>query len=123
MKLLTHNMLACNIKGVKNGYPFKIEPTKVETTQADFDPEFLRNMWSRMQYPVLREAAIQMGFTDLPEEATEAMLQDDEDFQKAFHYALLEIKLEEGALICPETGRRFPVSKGIPNLLLREDEC
>lgn len=38
MKLLTHNMLACHIKGVKNGYPFKIEAEKVEEREADFDP-------------------------------------------------------------------------------------
>lgn len=29
MKLLTHNFLACHIKGVKNNYPLKIEATKV----------------------------------------------------------------------------------------------
>ncbi|KAK6911317.1 Trm112-like [Dillenia turbinata] len=39
-----------------------------------------------------------------------------------FHHALLELHLEEGALVCPETGRRFPVNKGIPNMLLHEDE-
>lgn len=48
---------------------------------------------------------------------------EDEDFLKAFHHALLEVHLEEGALICPETERRFLVTKGIPNLLLNEDEC
>jgi hypothetical protein len=25
-------------------------------------------------------------------------------------------------LVCPETGRKFPVNKGIPNMLLHEDE-
>jgi len=25
-------------------------------------------------------------------------------------------------LICPESGRKFPISKGIPNMLLNEDE-
>ena len=35
----------------------------------------------------------------------------------------MQVQLLEGALICPETGRRFRVSKGIPNLLLNEDEC
>ena len=49
------------------------------------------------------------------------MLEDD-DFLRKFHRALLELVLQEGALICPETGRRFPVQKGIPNLLLNEDE-
>ena len=28
MKLLTHNMLSCHIKGVTNGYPFQIEADK-----------------------------------------------------------------------------------------------
>ena len=49
------------------------------------------------------------------------MLEDD-DFLRRFHHALLELVLQEGALICPETGRRFLVHKGIPNLLLNEDE-
>jgi uncharacterized protein YbaR (Trm112 family) len=129
--------------------------------------------------------------TDLPEAASEEMLEDD-DFLKKFHHALLEVHLEQGALVCPETGdpptrslasrvfplasgrvgqgrgsramrsklcvhacactpappqrcletvlasplcrccrpplaaaagRKFPVSGGIPNLLLTEDEC
>ena len=25
-------------------------------------------------------------------------------------------------LVCPETGRKFPVTDGIPNMLLNEDE-
>jgi multifunctional methyltransferase subunit TRM112 len=62
------------------------------------------------------------GFESLPEEVTEPMLQEDEDFLHSFHHALLELVLEEGALVCPETGRRFPVHKGVPNLLLNEDE-
>ena len=31
MRLLTHNMLQCNIKGVKNGYPLGIEFKGKET--------------------------------------------------------------------------------------------
>ena len=58
----------------------------------------------------------------LPDEVTEETLQEEE-FLKLFHHALLEVTLEEGALVCPETGRRFPVKKGIPNMLLTEDEC
>ncbi|KAE8077585.1 hypothetical protein FH972_016137 [Carpinus fangiana] len=38
------------------------------------------------------------------------------------HHALLELHLEKGALVCPETARRFPVNQGIPNMLLLEDE-
>lgn len=63
------------------------------------------------------------GVLGLPDAVTDDMLQNDDAFLQLYHHALLEVGLEEGALICPETGRRFPVSKGIPNLLLNEDEC
>ena len=122
MKLLTHNMLSCHIKGVTNGYPFKIDATKVEEADTDFDANFLRNIWPRIEWQALKEAAETLGMTGLPEKVTPEMLQEDE-FLQQFHHALMELTLEEGALICPETGRRFIVSKGIPNLLLNEDEC
>ncbi len=38
MKLLTHNMLACHIRGVKNNFPFLIEAIKVEQIDADYNP-------------------------------------------------------------------------------------
>ena len=61
MKLLTHNMLQCHIKGVKDGYPFKIEAEKVEERPADYDPDFLRHIFPRIQWKALREAASSMG--------------------------------------------------------------
>mmetsp|Transcript_3934 Transcript_3934/g.8439 ORF Transcript_3934/g.8439 Transcript_3934/m.8439 type:complete len:124 (-) Transcript_3934:484-855(-) len=123
MKLLTHNMLACHIKGVKKNYPFLIEAVKVENREADYDPDFLRHIFSRIQWPAFLEGAQAMGCREgLPEKVEESMLQE-ESFLKTFHHALLEVTLDEGALVCPETGRKFPVSKGIPNLLLTEDEC
>ncbi|PRW33595.1 multifunctional methyltransferase subunit TRM112 At1g22270 [Chlorella sorokiniana] len=115
-------MLQCHIKGVQNGYPLKVEAEKVETREMDFEPDFLRHIFPRINWPALREAAAAMGVSDLPESASEELLEDD-DFLKKFHHALLEVHLEEGSLVCPETGRKFPVSGGIPNLLLQEDEC
>ena len=121
MKLLTHNMLQCHIKNVKNGYPFKIEADTIEVKEIDFDPDFLRHIFPRIQWGVLKEAAAVLGVDDLPEEVTEDMLEDDEFLQK-FHHALLEVCVEEGSLVCPETGRKFGISQGIPNLMLQEDE-
>ncbi|MEW5308436.1 MAG: hypothetical protein WDW38_000398 [Sanguina aurantia] len=123
MKLLTHNMLACHIKGVKNNYPFKIEVEEVVEREADFDPEFLRHIFPRIMWPAFLQGASELGCREgLPEEVSPDML-DNEEFLKLFHHALLEVTLEEGFLICPESGRRFPVGQGIPNLLLNEDEC
>ena len=37
-------------------------------------------------------------------------------------YFKFQVEVIEGALICPETGREFPINKGIPNMLLTDDE-
>jgi multifunctional methyltransferase subunit TRM112 len=74
-----------------------------------------------VEWGALREAAAALGYNELPAEVAADMLRD-EAFLRKFHHALLELELEEGDLVCPETGRKFPVKKGIPNLLLREDE-
>jgi len=124
MKLLTHNMLACHIKGVTNNYPLLIEATKIETRDADFNPDFLRHIFPRIQWPAFLQGAETLGCRGtLPNDPVPESALEDEGFLKQFHHALLEVVLEEGFLICPETQRRFPVCKGIPNLLLNEDEC
>ncbi|KAF3975746.1 hypothetical protein ACB098_10G147600 [Castanea mollissima] len=121
MRLLTHNMLSSNIKGVSNGFPLRIEVEKVVEKQVDFNADFLRNMFPKIEWKAFVDAAKTIGYAELPEEVDSSAL-DSEEFLNKFHHALLELHLEEGALVCPETGRRFPVSKGIPNMLLHEDE-
>ena len=58
----------------------------------------------------------------LPNDVTNDML-EDESFLKNLHHVLLEVHVEQGALICPESGRRYAIKKGIVNMLLMEDEC
>ncbi|QDZ18738.1 Trm112p domain-containing protein [Chloropicon primus] len=123
MKLLTHNMLECHIKGVTNKYPFKVEAEEMENCECEFNPDFLRRMYPKLDWKALKETADELKIEGLPESVSEEMLKGDESFLRAFHHALLEVEVQEGALICPETGRRFPITKGIPNLLLNEDEC
>eukprot|EP00798_Chlamydomonas_sp_ICE-L_P015970 gene15970-22101_t len=124
MKLLTHNFLTCHIRGVKNAYPFIIEAAKVETKDADYDPDFLRHIFPRIHWPAFLEGATALGCREgLPQESPNTEMLQDDSFLKAFHHALLEVCVEDGALVCPETGRKFPVNKGIPNLLLNEDEA
>lgn len=122
MRLLTHNMLSSNIKGVTNGFPLQIQAEKVIKKEVDFNPDFLKNMFSKIDWKALSDASKSMGYAELPEEVSDPSVLDSNEFLQKFHHALLEIHLEEGALVCPETGRKFPVSKGIPNMLLHEDE-
>jgi len=46
----------------------------------------------------------------------------NEEILKKLHHILLEIEVLEGDLECPETGRKFPIKNGIPNMLVTEDE-
>lgn len=121
MRLLTHNMLSSNIKGVVNGFPLLIEAEKVIEKKVDLNADFLKNMFVKIDWNALVDASKSLGYSELPDNAEFSMLDSDE-FLSKFHHALLELHLEEGALVCPETGRKFPVSKGIPNMLLHEDE-
>ncbi|XP_047950337.1 multifunctional methyltransferase subunit TRM112 homolog A-like [Salvia hispanica] len=121
MRLLTHNMLSSNIKGVTSGFPLRIEVEKVVEKEVELNADFLRNMFAKVEWKALVEASKTLGYTELPDNVEPSMLDSDE-FLNRFHHALLELHLEEGALVCPETGRKFPVNKGIPNMLLHEDE-
>lgn len=47
---------------------------------------------------------------------------DNEALLQKLHHLLFEIDVLEGQLECPETGRVFPITDGIPNMLLNEDE-
>ncbi|KAJ0591089.1 hypothetical protein HanIR_Chr04g0204521 [Helianthus annuus] len=122
MRLLTNNMLASNIKGVTNGFPLRIEPEMIIEKPVDFNPDFLKNMFSKIDWKALADASKIMGYAELPDEVPEQTVVESDEFLRKFHHALLEVHLEEGALVCSETGRRFPVNKGIPNTLLHEDE-
>ena len=152
MKLLTHNILTSKmIKNVVTGYPLKIVATKVEVKEVDFQPDFIQRMMNgKMNYPALYEAAqsvskimkvkfafkrlnlILILFSKLPKighaeglpqvsDFNEQLL-NDEEILKKLHNVLMEVEILEGDLVCPETGRKFPIQNGIPNMLLNEDE-
>ena len=121
MRLITHNMLQCNIKGVANGFPLGIEPVEVNVVESEFDAAFIQSTLPKLHWPAFVAAAATMGVEGLPPELADAMAEDDE-FLKRVHHALLDVHLIQGNLVCPETGRKFPVKDGIPNMLLNEDE-
>ena len=54
--------------------------------------------------------------TTLPA-AVPAEYVEDEKFLMALHHVLMEIEIIDGNLVCPETGKKFPVKDGIPSML------
>ncbi|XP_021344652.1 multifunctional methyltransferase subunit TRM112-like protein [Mizuhopecten yessoensis] len=79
-------------------------------------------MLPKIDWPALCQAAQSVGHGEgLPEALTEKY-EEDEMLLKKVHHVLMQVEVLEGNLICPETGRQFPISSGIPNMLLNEDE-
>ncbi|KAM8909886.1 multifunctional methyltransferase subunit TRM112-like protein [Spinachia spinachia] len=122
MKLLTHNMLTSHVKGVVNGYPLLIKATEVKVNEVDFNPQFVSRMIPKLEWSALVQAADDLGQReDLPGEPVPEY-ENNEEFLKKVHRVLLEVEVIEGFLQCPESGREFPISRGIPNMLLNDDE-
>ena len=94
----------------------------VKVCEVDFNPEFISRVIPTLDWPEVVKAAQQLGqLDDLPVELVPDY-ENNPDFLKKAHHVLMEIDIINGDLVCPETGRKFPVSDGIPNMLLNEDE-
>jgi multifunctional methyltransferase subunit TRM112 len=50
-------------------------------------------------------------------------LAEDEGFLRALYHVLMNVHLVDGMLTCEVTGREFPVTDGIVNMMLEEHEC
>ncbi|GMF17163.1 unnamed protein product [Phytophthora lilii] len=114
----------CNKKGVENGYPLAIEAEEVEVVACDFQPAFVRKMLTKLDWSAFLAGAAALKLADgLPETlpSAEEGATDEETLRK-IHHALLEVHVKQGKLVCPESGRAFPIIDGIPNMLLNEDE-
>lgn len=117
-------MMQSHVKGITKRFPLFIKPADggVRVVEQEFNPDFIRRMLDRIEWNVLREAMEWLGHAGkLPAEAPPTDSNDD-DLLKAVHHALIEVEVTEGKLVCPESGREFPITNGIPNMLLNEDE-
>eukprot|EP00918_Siedleckia_nematoides_P031219 GHVU01067537.1.p1 GENE.GHVU01067537.1~~GHVU01067537.1.p1 ORF type:complete len:130 (+),score=26.98 GHVU01067537.1:36-425(+) len=128
MRLLTHNILMCNRKQCQGGFPLRIErageegggEASVRRVDVEFNSQFIKSVLSRLEWDAFRQSAEELGVSLPPTFSQQDA--DDDLFLRQVHEAALTIELIEGKLVCPSCGREFPVSKGIPNMLLCEDE-
>ncbi|KAF7375175.1 Trm112p-domain-containing protein [Mycena sanguinolenta] len=120
VRLITHNLLACHVKGcTSNNFPLEFKDVQVVLRESEFNPDFLRGFIPKLEWTALVGAARQLGDTSLPDQPPEML---DDDFLKTLHHVLLEIHVEEGIMICPNCKHNYPISNGIPNMLLAEHE-
>jgi|Transcript_18771 multifunctional methyltransferase subunit TRM112 len=132
MRLLTHNVLRNNTAAAKGkDTPLKITATqvRVDDPSTSTDPssisrevEFVKNTLPTLNWDGLLEGAKSMGLDSLPPVVTPELAQD-EGFLRALYHVLMDVHLVNGMLTCQETGREFPVTDGIVNMMLEESEC
>ncbi|CAD6217041.1 unnamed protein product [Miscanthus lutarioriparius] len=130
MRLLTHNMLASNVRGATTGYPLTLEVTKWCTKEVELNADFIRGLLPKIDWRALVAATRALGLPELlpedqpPEEEifAEGAADVEGSAIRRIHHALLEVHVQEGSLVCPDTSRCFPINKGIPNMMLHEDE-
>jgi multifunctional methyltransferase subunit TRM112 len=126
MRLITHNMLRCNVKGVVNGYPLKISADEVEISESDnpFSLEFMQGLLRKLDLAALKSAAADLGMEGMEDLNVEdkAAVSGDIALLERMYHLLFEVHVETGRLTCPESGREFGIESGIPNMLLHEDE-
>ena len=48
MRLLTHNILSCNIKGVANDFPLRREAEKRVEKEVELNADFLRHIFPKI---------------------------------------------------------------------------
>lgn len=103
------------------GFPLRLQATEVRINNVEFNPDFVARMIPKVEWEVLLEAADHLHLIEVPKGPIQGYEQD-ETFLRKMHHVLLEVEVLEGTLQCPESGRMFPISRGIPNMLLSSEE-
>ncbi|CAG8702550.1 9042_t:CDS:2 [Ambispora leptoticha] len=124
MRLITHNMLQCHVKGCNtNNFPLELSEIEYELQETEFNPQFLRNFVPKLEWDALVRTAMKLGITTLPDKLPDTPIQEiDEKFLKDLHRVLLETHIQQGRMTCPNCQHVYPIKDGIPNMLLNENE-
>ncbi|CDZ97767.1 Uncharacterized conserved protein [Phaffia rhodozyma] len=117
------NILACHVRScTSNNFPLQLSNIEIEVREAEYNPDFLRGFWPKIEWPALVATARALGDTSLPETTPDPSSPPSEEVLRALHHVLMEIHIEEGSMICPNCSHSYPISNGIPNMLLAEHE-
>ena len=104
-------------------FPLRIEVAEggIKQEETEFNASLAIRLLTKLDWDGLRQTASELGIAELPPSPPPAP-EKDEAFLKSVHDLVLDVHITDGALVCPNCGRRYPITKGIPNMLLRDDE-
>ncbi|CEM35199.1 unnamed protein product [Vitrella brassicaformis CCMP3155] len=128
MRLLTHNLLMCNRKQCTGGFPLRIvldtdiDKDAQSVEESEFRPEFIQHLLPKLDWEALYKTAQELNLSPGVPPSYSEEDKKDENFLRAVHDVVMDVHILEGKLVCPNCNREYPVSKGIPNMLLTNDE-
>lgn len=103
------------------GFPLCLQVAEVGINPVEFNLNFRAHRIPRVEWEVLLEKADHLRLTEVPKGLIQGYEQD-ETFLRKMYYVPLEVDVLEGTLQCLESGHTFPISCGIPNMLLTLEE-
>ncbi|KAL2828632.1 hypothetical protein BDW59DRAFT_41775 [Aspergillus cavernicola] len=121
MKLLTVNFLTCAVKTCKGSpaaFPLHFRDVELELHDVEFQPDFIRNIITRVDWEGLHKMANELNFPTIPEVKPDGEALQSEQLLRDLHRLLLETQVAEGRLICGNCGHEYMVKEGIANFLL-----
>ena len=116
MRVLSHNSLKNPAKDVTTGYPLLLEIDDLEVVETEMNEAFIRMLLPTLDWKAVDIAAQAIGLKGIPAEYDPKFL-EDKDFLLAMHNLLLDIHIIKGFLVCPESGRRFPIENRIVDMM------
>nr|XP_058918439.1 multifunctional methyltransferase subunit TRM112-like protein [Kogia breviceps] len=121
MQLLTHNLLSLHVQGMGAcGFAPCLQTTEVHINTVESNPDFMVDMIPKVEWAVLLGASDTLHLFKVPKKPIQGH-ERRENFLRNIHHVLLEVDVLEGTLQCPESGILFPISCGIPKMLLSDE--
>ena len=125
MKLCTHNLLMCNkktcIDSDKN-YPLRLVVSKFTENKFEFDEEKAKLFYSKLDINALNSALIDINLHQYDLSNIGEDIKQTKEFWEYIHHVLFEYSIDEGLLVCQSCKREYRIFKGIPDMVLKDDE-
>ena len=121
MRLLTHNLLMCNLKTcIGVNLPLTLQVNEMSEENTEYNAVLTTKMLGKIDWKVFVRTVEALGHT-LPEELSAEDLAN-ENLMKNVYHLLFNLNVVSGSLICQNCGRVYPIEKSIPNMLLEDRE-
>ena len=121
MRLLTHNLLMCNLKTcIGVSLPLTLQVNEMSEESTEYNAALTTKMLGKIDWKVFVRTVEALGHT-LPEELSPEDLAN-ENLMKNVYHLLFNLNVVSGSLICQNCGRVYPIEKSIPNMLLEDRE-